>query len=362
MDPMTIAALANAAVSAGQSIFNFLQDDDGEVDRAILEGQRELQRTIAEGRRDESLSLLEQIVDMQKKGFRRSEDLTDEQLALVQELLGMSKAPRSDAFGNRTSYSPTRGFTTELTDNTREILSGEENALLREQEMARQGGEDYSRARNELLHGPRMSEEEAIDDITRLLMINRRQGLDEGVNTIGRQALRANMSSQLPKLVKLADERYGDSLEELILRGRIEGRKDYQNAEGFRQDRLRQQMGDFSRVAQSSPTSGKDKAIASTQNDALSTLLNQINNAMSTYGGAANRAGGLDQVSRSIADLARGVGNTGDLSYYSSDYRGGSSPNQLDLSWANDLINVLAKPTSSEHPKDQSRLKPSYVR
>lgn len=54
------------------------------------------------------------------------------------------------------------------------------------------GGRELNKSLNEFRYGDRPDEGQFIDDMTRLLQINRRKGLDEGVNTLGRQALRMN--------------------------------------------------------------------------------------------------------------------------------------------------------------------------
>lgn len=215
MDPTMMAAI----VSGGGKVADLVMQ--------ILQGQAAAER--------------------EKLNLQRARGEQKQALALAQEGQG-------DVFGNRLVYKPGIGWTYELSPRTQQITAGEQINQLQLQDLARQGGEDYQRFRNQYLYGPRETQEGLIDENTRLLQIARKEAMDEGRNKLTRIALRSLQGGQIPRISKAFADLEGDSLVKSILEGRRLGRSEYQQGENFRQGQFNTDANRFLELARGTPT------------------------------------------------------------------------------------------------------------
>lgn len=179
--------------------------------------------------------------------------------------------PRTDPYGNQLVYTPGIGWHYNLTDQTRRTLDAEQAELLRNltqdaavnrdyrkriDDISRQGSERLGGALAQKDYGPGYDEGQLIDELTRTMQINRRKGLDEGTAVLGRQALRMNQGELIPKLLQEADDLFGRSLEESILKGRQAGRSEYRAAQGFKDNQDDAAIRQALSMASANPSTG----------------------------------------------------------------------------------------------------------
>jgi hypothetical protein len=246
--------------------------------------------------------------------------------------LRMAKEGRGDVFGNRVVYKPGIGWTYELTPRGKELVSGDELAKLRAQELSRQGGEDYQTARSKYLYGPRESQAGLEDEFTRLLQLGRKKGLEEGGSVVARQALRMNMGNQIPRIIDEIEKRYGQTLEESMLRGKQLGREEFRTGERFRTE---QGGNDLTRFFSQATSPYASSGLGTSLGNQASAAGNDLTRALTSG------SSGVDAAYRALA--------------------GYGGPN-LDLSGLGSAIGALLKPAptqESTYPKTQARLFPS---
>lgn len=203
----------------------------------------------------------------------------------------LAKSGTADAYGNK--YVPGYGF--QLSPESARLLTAEQQEMLknlttdadmnrnyraRMQDASIQGGHDYGDTLNEFKYGEKPDQNQYIDDYTRLGMINRGKGLDESKAVIARQLLRANeKGSLIDSILKKADEMFGKTLEESVIKGRLTGEQAYQGANSARNTDFLSKLGFFSNQAHSQPQANISKTslyddLGSMQSSGISNLLN----------------------------------------------------------------------------------------
>ena len=168
-----------------------------------------------------------------------------QQLALQREIARqqqrLATAAREDIYGNRTGYNElTNEFYTDLDPTQKAIINAQEREQLlnltedaqRNREIrrkaagrARKAEGLYNQAISDYKYDAPPSEAALAADITKGNRIARRQGLDEGIAALTRQAIRSNNSGIVPQLLKQANDQFGGSLEAAIASGREQARQ-----------------------------------------------------------------------------------------------------------------------------------------
>lgn len=186
---------------------------------------------------------LELYMNMQAQ--KRREELATRELnqrrEVARQLIDVSQAPRQDAFGNVVKYVPGVGFVTETTPQTESLLAAQQREELksltedavRNREIRRRAAERGEEANElareqiaDLRFRPEPNPEALGSDLTRLALLGRRRGLDQAKDVLAQQALRLGRGGDISDIMKSADEQFGKSHEEALLRGKLAGRQE----------------------------------------------------------------------------------------------------------------------------------------
>lgn len=232
----------------------------------------------------------------------------------------LQRATRRDAYGNEMEFVPGLGWIPRLTGITKNILDAEQRerranltedaprnraAAQRMDQRSIAADEEFEKLFNEFRFREKPNKSQYTSDATQLLLNNRRKGLDEAASMLARQLIRGGSGSQIEKVFSEADQAYAGSLDDAMLRGKMLGEQNYNNA--IESD-LRQRGGEMDLVraiadkTTTSPVnfSGFNQQMTGQMDDALQQLIGSIESGR----GATQNAYGR---------LASGYGQTPDL-------------------------------------------------
>ncbi|MCI0557484.1 MAG: hypothetical protein MN733_03235 [Nitrososphaera sp.] len=265
MDPMTMALIAQLGLEGAQLALNQGQGGDSE--------------------------------DLQRQALRQARFDSN-------RMYRTATATRTDPYGNKLIYTPGIGWHYDLTDMTRGTLAAEQGEQLknltedairnrqfreRMEGVSRAGEGEFYRTLNEYKYGPRADEASTISDLTRELLLARGRGLDQGKSILARQALRLGRGGDITKILRGANELFGDTLEEAVLRGRRLGKSEYQQRRAADTSDILKRLGSFENTARGQPQASISKS------GLYSALSNQQQNAAAGVQGALSSGANLTQ-------------------------------------------------------------------
>jgi hypothetical protein len=242
----------------------------------------------------------------------------------------LATATRSDPFGNKFGYDELLNeFITKLTPTQQRITkAGEREQLLsltEDAERDRQLKRDQARRAGEAdeefdtqLAGYRYdqppSEGATQDELVRTMLLNRRKGLQEGTKVLGAQALRMGRGGDIQELLKGADQIFGQSLEETILKGKQAGREESRAARNAHESRYGRSLDLFSNIAGRVNPSQVRFGDLPQRNDArqsemLQALMKALQGGATNVGQAYSNAAGSAGLSPDFSGLASSLGN-----------------------------------------------------
>jgi len=173
----------------------------------------------------------------------------------------LATATRTDAYGNKMSYDELLNeWINQLTPTQESILKAgeqeqyrtltEDATRQREARRAQEGrskeaGKEFDKALVGYRYDQPPSEGKAQADLVQSLLINRQKGLGEGLKALTGQAQRLGRGADIPKLLQQADQLFGESLEDVTLKGKQAGsalassqRAEHENRYGGALDRF----------------------------------------------------------------------------------------------------------------------------
>lgn len=256
------------------------------------------------------------------------------------DLYNLLTAPQRDPYGNELIYRPGGiGWDYKLTPETQGLLSAQqaeqvksltEDARMnrdfrrRQEDVSKQAGGEYQNVLADYKYGEKPDEASIIDDLTRLMTINRTKGLEQGGEILAKQALRQESNpSLLRDISRNLDETWGKSLEESIIQGRQAGQKEFQDRSAFRDKDLQSWLGTFHNIDRNqpqaqlaNPTIGNEleNLRTSAQSGAQSGMISGAGLINSAAGMLANKAGvappSTGGIAKSIGSLFGGGGGS----------------------------------------------------
>lgn len=246
----------------------------------------------------------------------------------------LAKADRTDAYGNRVTYTPGIGFETEVTPiieallnaQTKEQLAGfrddaprARQAAIRRDERAQEAGDVYDELFNDYRYRRRKSENEYIAEAIRESIDARRgRRRRNGTGSLARQALRTGTSSAIPGMLREARQLEGEeqTLAEAIAGAKQTGRNRFVSEEGARNNQMFGELNQLRAIADAvTPANlnydNEADALAARSDNALSQLINasvQGSNMLSNAYAQAGRAAGQ---SPDLSSIVAGLGQFG---------------------------------------------------
>ena len=229
----------------------------------------------------------------------------------------LARSARTDVFGNRLKYVPGRGWVYDLTPQTQAITTAQQKEQLlnltedaernrefreRQDEISKVGSEEFFKALNNYKFAPRPNEKAIQGDFTRLLNLNRRKGIDEAKGVLQRQALRLGRGGDIEKIIKEGDERFGETLEEAVLRGKTLGSQEFRTQSNFIENLLSGEVDRFSAMANRfDPAQVRRSQTPDDLNALQGEMLQSMARALASEG---------DQVGAAFSQLSRTAGST----------------------------------------------------
>ena len=277
---LPIGAIIGAIGGLGQAGASYLQ---GKANASAAKTENK----IAGRRRKKGIKQAKKGLKEQSSAIKEGKAKIGEQENLLGTLIQLLTGARSNVYGDTTKYIPGRGFITDLSGQTADILGRERNAFLRDTDRAAQASEDYAQTRNKLLTTPK-SQAGITSELTNLLALRGGDRNERGKSILGRQALRMNEGARIPHLTRAANEQAGEGLADTLIQGRLGGSKLYQDEEQFRTNELIRQLTGFGNMASSSPKSGLAADITGRQDAAASALGSGVQHTAGQYGQMAD--------------------------------------------------------------------------
>lgn len=323
MDPMTLAAIASVVLK-GADMFMGANAQDAAQEKSNRAAQ--------------------QANKLAKKQFKFAK-------GQAKQTRQAAEGTRTDPYGNKLVWNPqTNSWEYEMTPMTSgQLASGQGEDILRLTEdatrnrdfrrrmadISRTGEGELRNVLNEYRYGQKPSEAGSIADLTRELILARGRGLDEGKASLMQNLLRMSggaSSSAIPRMLKQADEMFGGTLEEAILKGRRLGKEEYRQDTQARDNSLQGWMQKFGQMAE-----GQGQNVPKLTDDSLFNSLkgtgqSAINDLISALTGGAS---GVNNAFTSMINAAKGLGNT----------VGGGQPG-MQLSSLSDPLTALMKQLS----------------
>lgn len=235
------------------------------------------------------------------------------QKELFAKLWELATATRTDARGDVSGYDPSRGFYTDLSPSSQNLITAQdvENylRLTEDARLRREGlnanalrrvmeGQAADEALAELRFGPRYSRDSLTGDLVEAATRAVNRGYDDAANNIMRTGLRTGDSTSSGAALARIAERRSDSLADAILNARIAGPQLYEQLESARVGRglsnyntLASRAANFEDVA--FQPSGIDVGLANTQASMPGAAIGAGQSGMYgvNFGNVANAAG-----------------------------------------------------------------------
>lgn len=278
----------------------------------------------------------QRMTDLMERG------LTEQQRqAMLREQL--ATADRTDAYGNKTTYTPGQGFQTENTALTQSILDAqqkEQQAQFREDAprmrqaaertdtRAREAGNFYDELFNDYRYGRKKSEQEYIAEAVRDAASTRKDAERQPQNDAALSRLALRLGSGAAETLKKASGNPVESLAAVLSNARQTGTQRYLQEDGARKQNQLGEMEAVRRIADgvmggtpnwTNPAGSADALTAKANSDALQTSVTNsqtVGNAQQILAQALGQGPDLSGLIAAFANLDKpGEGNQNQALY-----------------------------------------------
>lgn len=199
------------------------------------------------------------------------------QEALAKEMFGeqkqLAEADRGDAYGNKITYDPYKGFEYDLTALTSAILNGQQHEQLtglredaprqraaaeRMDDRSKMADTEFEKEFNNFRFRPQRNEGEYISDATTQALNARERGLSEAANEMAKQLLRTGNTSNVAKVYKESGDQYAKGLTDALLQAKQIGRQNFQADSSFDTQQGQSDLGFLKGIADQTATGPVD--------------------------------------------------------------------------------------------------------